>query len=853
MSDYCNALKNIKSGLLNQIPDKSEFNIKQFLITNSKTIYIGKQFNFDVFLSSIKLYLHNDLKLSTEQIHREDGIIQINFHAKDSIADKLNVSDKYTLLILKEDLFLKSEVVLLDFLEKGEEKSKFNPANLLHNSYRKKIYEFALNKVFAEFNKINPKESEKNENVFIETASVNEKILSKQLVNNEKILFNLHFKSIKNRGKKDKLNELSSGFILINENHIFLILLDNNDDIIDCKEAENVILLNKNILKKSLIIDNYIVFPKRQHSNLFAKVPDIQAKSGNERIRITAELNYFDKNFNGAAGLLKELISSENNSYNNFLLLLCDYKKNRQSLQDFISENVLSETINTILNQDNEIQFLNTFSDKFKISLKDKLIFLNLFSELANNPAAQEKVIAFYNTIRPEFFKKNKNKINRIVFDIGYAEFLIKCKKNGKAKRILKKLLKHLPDETVTALLPPDDLDLTGNYSGQFLRVTISDLITKANGRENSGKEIKKSIVLQPLNKNRIELLATVSESRNRAEEALEILTGKALFSEIDPACNTNFRPLADSDIRTRLVFKTNAKKNTFYNLQKWISKVKEDDYSSVKKYTEKITSETHNTLFAVLKNTSEILNLPDTEFYITKGERKNDIIGYSGKPPFILIGSEFTDRNSNRYMNLSELRFSTASELTHIYFKHTKLTSKDVWRGLIDKGAVFADAALAVIPAAGVISKTIQNVPKLNLLSRIFKAAATGVSTGKTAYDAALKISDFYGKVKSNSKTEKKQSLLAASRIMQYTADNVGLLICGNLTSAVRVIFLSGKFGKTVFEEIKQNSLEDFLLKQNNDGTYKHQETALRIANLFSFYFSEDFSILRKKIETGE
>ncbi len=853
MSEYCNKLKSKKTALFNKVTDKDVFNLKSFLIKSGKTIYTYDNFNFEVFISSLKLYLHNELKLSTDAEERKDGIIQINFRSISSLAEKLNVAEKYSLLFLKENLFLKTEIIPYIFLEKGEQKSKFNPAKLLNTSYRKNIVEFAENKVFSGYSKTNSEELNELENIFVETSALNERILRKQLVKGEQILCNLHFQNIKQNREKKDIKELSSGFVVADKNHIFLILLNKNDDIIDCFEINKPISINKNLLRTTVIIENYTISPKRQNSNLFTKLIDIQKVRGIERIRKTAELNYYEKKYKGAAELLKQLIKQENNPNDNFLLLLSDFKTNKQSLQDFISENELSETINNILNNKEDDNFLNIFSDNYKISFKDRIVFLNLFSETAKTDAAQKKVFLFYKAIRPKFIKKNKNKINRIVFDVKYAEFLIKSNRKHTAKKILKKILKDLPDETVSALLPPQDLDLTGDYSGQFLKVRILDLLAQVKGTENSAKEIQKTGVLQPLNKNRIEHLTTVSDIKSRAEEALDILIGKSLFSNTDPVCKTTFNPLSDTDIKLRLVINTGKKNNTFYNLQKWISKVKEDDYSTVKKYSEKITSETHNTLFAVLKNTSTVFNLNDTEFYITKGERKNKIIGYAGNPPFILIGSEHTDRDSRLYMNLSELRFSVASESAHIYFKHTKLTSKDVWRGLTDKGALFADTALAVIPAAGVISKAIQNVPRLNLLSKIFKATATGISTGKTAYDAALKISEFYGKIKTGSKTEKRQSLLAASGIMQYTADRAGLLLCGNLTSAVKAVFLNGDFEETVFKEIKQTSLQDFLLKQNSDGTYKHQQTALRIANLFSFYFSDDYEYLRAKLENDK
>jgi len=845
MTLICEEIKNIK---------QSEFNfseIKQYLFDKGKTVFLYPNFNSENFINRISDFMKTELKVSSEIELQNNEIYQITYFPENKIVEKLGITEKYNFIAFFGKTFMKYAVVSSDFFfEKGKKKS-YNPLSLLSGSGDKKISSFITEKLLSEYRKIYPKNSFTEENIFIKNIKDEEIILLNELCNHEKILVKFDISDIKTVENKDKLKNVSA-FVTFSEKNVFLVLQNTNNDITDCFKVDKI-ERKKSFLAEKYLIGTYILQLKRSDLKPFGYLLKLIDIYGKDREIKVAEFNFILKSYEGVKKIIALNPENEQNAYDKFLLFLSDYNTDKNNLKDYVSDKDISNILKGVLNYNEEDKFLNKLFEKLNVEFDDEIVFLNLFSEYAETKSEQEKVAELFKIIRPRFQKKNKNAVNNTVFDIKYAEFLIKYGNTSKARKLLKTVLKHLPDETISNLLPPDDLDLTSSNSGQILKVKVLDLLAEAKGKENAADEVQKTAVLQPLNKSRIEYLVSVPKIKNRAEEAMQILNGKALFSKIEPVCSTNYRPLSDNDINNVLPYSGNEKKGNFYNLQKWISKVKEDDYLNVKKYSEKIIPETHNTLFAVLKNTCEVFNLKETEFFISKGDRKTGITGFSGNPNFVLIGSEHVNRDSSKFMNLAEIRFYVAAEIAHIYFKHTKLTSKDIWRGLIDKGAVFADTALAVIPAASIFSKAVKNVPRLNSLTKIFTGAASGISGGKTVYDAALRLSEYYGKLKKFPKKEKQQSLLAASRMMQCTADRTGLLLCGNLTSAVRAIFLIADFEEDVFEEIKQTSLKEFLLKQNSNGTFKHQETALRIANLFSFYFSEEYSILRKKIEKGK
>ncbi len=849
MSEKCQKFK-----LNNLVEEQTDFNILSFIKSKGKTVFLYEGFNIGTIKSESEKYLQTELNQLTETHVFENGITQIIFSPKESFIGKLKLSGKYVLILYQEKSILKFDIVSFDFLKKGSEKSKYTPASVLKNSHRKEISQFIYDCISKEYFKKNLSDKPDYENKFIEKTSLNEYVLISKLIENEKLLCKLNFNTVKKLGSSDKIKNIKTGCIAVGENHFFLILLNENDDLIECCELSNPVSVKKNILNNSVAAGDYIIYPKRSNSNLFSYLSIVQELKGNKRIRKFAEINTDEKNYAGAENLYQFLIDKENQPLDIFLMFLNKYKNSETIFEDFISVNDISKILNDVLKIENSETVLNTVFSGKSLSFDEKILLLQLFADMAKETDEQQKILPFYENLRKKFLKKNKDLINKTVFDIKYAQFLIRSGYKRKAKNILKELLKHLPDETVSDVLPADNLDITSDKSGQLLKTTVLDLLATAKDKEDAQDAIQKTALLQPLNENRIEKLAAVgnSELKRQAEEARNILTGKGLFDTDNPVCRVDYSQLDNSLINKYLQHPAVLKKGRFYNFQKWISEIKADDYSSVRKYSEKISSESHNTLFAVLKNTGEVFGFKAVEFFITKGDRNDEIIGYEGNPPFVIIGYDFLNKNSDSYMNLSELQFAAASEISHIRFKHTKLTSKDVWRGLIEKGTFVADTALAVIPVAGFLAKTLKNVPKLNLLTKIFQGTASGIAGGKSAYDAALQLTEYYGK-KGKTKKEKQKSLLAASRLMQYTADRAGLLICGNLASAVRVVLLSETFENNPIEEIKNTSLKEFLLKQNNDGTFKYQKTALRIANLFSFWFSEEYALLRKKLEKGK
>ncbi len=829
-----------------------DFNLTDHISEYGKVVYLYPDFNFEALASSVKIYLHNELKQETKSQNITDNIIEIKYFPLESFANKLNVATQFKLLLLQFENLLYFNIDLSETTDNPEKKhSKVNLSSLLNDSYKKELSIFIYQVIYENYIKKHPEKKINFNNIFIEETHPNERLFIHNITVGETVLCKLNISSFKS-DDTNKFKNIENSSFIVSDSDICVVVFNKKGEVIYFEALTRMFKITKRIGKNLIHYNTTTWHPKKNNSYRFNDLKNIQDFIGNSRIREIARLCYINKDYISAENLLKLLSEKEENPFNQLALLFIKSKRNQDSVEKYISENNIEQMISKLLNtEDAELKILESFKN-WNIDYNDKITFLRCFADIAVNAEEKEKILPLYENIRTEFKKNNKDLINQTLFDINYSEFLINTGHKRKAGRILKKLLKNLPDETISDLLPAKTLDLTGNKSGQLLKLSIYDLLSTAKGNEDSVGEIQKTAQLQPLNYERLNNLATSRDKKLKikAADILTILKKGGLSENEIPDFSVNFSKLPKEIINNILRHPAILKKGSFYSVQKWLSKIKTDDYTAVKNYSEKITIENYKNLFELLENIRQIFNIDKIEYYASKGEKSIGIIGYEGNPPFLVIGNKHLDENSELFLNMNELQFIVASEIAHIYFKHSKITSQDVWRGVAEKGSFLLDALLAIVPAAGIIGKSVQNVPKLNGLTKIIRTSNQVVLNGKNVYDTALKVTNFYRKkFKTGSKDETEQKLLAASRLMQFTADRSGLAVSGNLKSAVRAIFLTGKYYYELFEDAKNTSLQELILKENNDGSFKNQEAALRLANLFSFYISDEFHQIRKKL----
>jgi hypothetical protein len=250
-------------------------------------------------------------------------------------------------------------------------------------------------------------------------------------------------------------------------------------------------------------------------------------------------------------------------------------------------------------------------------------------------------------------------------------------------------------------------------------------------------------------------------------------------------------------------------------------------------------------------------------------------------------------DSDSDFFLSPLELTFAIATELTHLKFKHSRVTSRAVIDGTLKKGMYALEVVgillpfLKFIPIDKIMSQRktyqlIRSAVPLNLLKKIYNVEDGRQLMPKVGTDISPLLiagSDSIKKLKkgigvttdqvesighskeggqkffavdeeeSEDISPSNDKLVVAHRVMQLTADRAGLVFCGDIIAAVRSMFFTSRAYQPELYLAQKNDLVTCLKRCDEKGNYILQDLAIRIGSLISFFLSNDYQILRKKI----
>ncbi|MCB9742684.1 MAG: hypothetical protein H6740_08795 [Alphaproteobacteria bacterium] len=476
----------------------------------------------------------------------------------------------------------------------------------------------------------------------------------------------------------------------------------------------------------------------------------------------------------------------------------------------------------------------------------------------------------------------------RVQADIALSEHLILAGEPGEAVERLEAALRALPDEQLSDLLPPDDADLTAGEAGQVQRIRILELLVCARGETDTPdvSTLAELARLQPLVPARLGELLEAADGplAQRAARALAALEGIAFQ---DDAAATPPLPaprcLPEALVRARLQHPAAREEGVMGWMQGWLAKQAVPEQSTLKRYCEALSARRQPAASAALTDATMAFGMPGLEAYVSHGTLGTGLRAYEGDPSFVLIGGQHLYDDTELYLRAGELRFALGAELAHLLFKHTRVTGEEVWDGVADKlrrlldvtatalsfgsyapvgkvlgeqrtyrlvSSVFSEATLKRIYQVEDGAKLVTHVGAD--AGRILAAGASGVDTAKGVTESAGgALARLRGATedRSGSVGVRQAELIAAHRVMQLTADRAGLLLCDDLVSALRALFLVDPQARTELPIAERHGLVAALSRRGPDGSMLHQELAVRVAALISFYLSEDYSALREAL----
>ncbi|MCH2192840.1 hypothetical protein [Kordia sp.] len=464
--------------------------------------------------------------------------------------------------------------------------------------------------------------------------------------------------------------------------------------------------------------------------------------------------------------------------------------------------------------------------------------------------------ISFHEHVHTLFIETEKNAERIFEFNLNFAKHLKNAKRFSDAISIYRMIYASLPDDSITDLLPTKTTNIFNGEGGRQLKVTILEAILEMQQElnEDISEAIHALAELQPLVMTRIEALIIHESQQHKAVIIKEILQAQTLTIENNIPENS-YQPIEKKEILQEVVPSCFKEAKGFFDaMNNFIAALNPPDYEAVISFSDRLNTENHPEILQRITAICNALQMEIPECYIGRGTYANAVIGVEGKPSFLIIGNDFLNPKSIRYLEPNALVFLITIELAHMYFEHSKITATDVWRGAADKGFSLVNMLLTVLPFAGNIGTIFGNVSDIekygNILQRV-EQVANVAEKGKEVKELSEKynLNPFSKKAAT---ADSSQNLLITSRLMEIVADKVALLFCNDLKAAAKGLLVGTKFYEDYHPLIHQHGIQTFLSQTNAKDEFMHQELIIRLKSLCSFYLSDTFEALKQQLHSS-
>jgi len=500
---------------------------------------------------------------------------------------------------------------------------------------------------------------------------------------------------------------------------------------------------------------------------------------------------------------------------------------------------------------------MQEWAEGWELSIRDRIFLAEQMQGLV--PEYPTVAHCLHHLLADAREKTKKDHMLNILAEIRYAQNLKSLDRSTEAMEILEKHLHSLPDESLSDLLPAMNTDLTKGEGGQILRVKILEAQAEIQGdrKSNHCNILRALAILQPLVPDRLNKLAELCEGRicEQAHQVLKLLKGGGLSPGDTPSNpNRKIDPASPADLERHIRHPAAREGTVLRKVQNFLAANHAPDHSALKSYAKQVDSKTYPGISDALSEAVMMLGMKAVQAFISSGESNTGIRSYDGSPAFLLIGSEHLESDSPNFMTSNELRFVIGSELAHIRFGHERISSRDVWEGTFDK----AMSVAALIPLLGGYIGKFGSLGKIagqaGQISQKIGSVRDYISKGRDLSESAWGLFQQHsGKgpaaLEADEDNTEERDLIRAFRVMQLTADRSGLLLCRDLHSAIRALFITDPKLNHELPVVQRYGLDSFLSRTDEKGNLLFHNTAIRIAALFSFYLSEDYDIMISKL----
>ncbi len=801
-----------------RLADK-ELDIIQELLSDAYVFYIPRNFDFSEFSKSLLNEFREQLQVASELLVYEKNIA-IEFENPLKLLGKLGMSNRLVLFVLLNGPYLLFRINTIEFWEKGKKNSRIT--DFLKNDKFNEIENVIIRLIQNSFEKELDYYPEK-ENIFYQPLQKIEFAVLHHAYADELILACMPVENIREENNEAK----QSGYFVQSQKR--QMLLSDQGDMLAQSELHMLKEADKKINWNNY---QFSFAAKNKKTNLLMLQMPANAL---QSIRFVVRQNFI---YQKKLLLLHQaLISIGKNEYDELIYEL----KMAQNDENYDTKRIVA-LVNSILTDEIKRQYFTQWTEDWQLSSDEQFQIIQLFLEYANDTQAIAQLLPTHRKVREYFMKKNKDLYEQAFFDLGFSRHLIAAGELEEAQTLIQYRLKNLPDETIWDLLPADDTNLD-NLSGQYLRINYLKLLKKLSTGNEKIKVIENIAQLQPLN------LEHFEEIRHQPKFG-EVYQFLAKNQWEEKPLNLDFKQKSDEKIIKKVEHPLSSQNKLVSKIQKWLADDEKGDYHTIKQYAENLTAEKYPEQKQIIDTIAAFLRFEQINGYISYGQKSAEFTAFDDKIPFLLIGADFLDTQHPLYLNANEFSFLAGVECANLFLGYSYITSSDLWKGATQKGLWAVDTLLSVIPFTGTLGTALKNASKMEKIGKwavqmekLGQWASTGIGVVKSSFSVIEKVTQ---------KQERQVELLLQSRLMQINADRIGLLINGDIGSALWAILKIHEKFTEIKPRIEKNGWINFLSETNSDGELKQRDLSLRIAALISFYLSDDFNYWYNYFRTG-
>ena len=830
-------------------------NIKISLINNGKVFAITENFDVKRFTDTLNTFITDVLKLKSQIQTLQDLSMVIFYKAFPPMLKK-------AVVYFTNGKYLYINIVPFKFIEDANY-TEGKISELLTSNSTEQLFQFTDDFILATY----PEAIQKTVNTqgrYFETKGLGIRpLLAFHLNEGESVLAKLNIYRVEQSKANALTSAASKSFYVLTTEGAYIFCLDQN---LNLKYAED--LSNQEMVVKSRIGRDTVIcgttswLSNRDNDFLYDEIKKLNNADKNEKIKYLAMLNFnFAQNNDEtllASQLLLQYAESANDAFFIFAAQFLVMKATYLSFDDVDDEQTLkliSMSANAVADPD----FFKKSSQlitEFKLEKPDIAVLMHIFNRTKLDQQQYEQFNKTLILLKDKYLKLENDPINIALTEIETARKLQSTGDRKTAIKLAESALERIQDESTIAIAPSAEHSLDQKYSGAFINALAYEILFNASDDPKlSEKYLTQRALAKPLADNNIDKLISLSVNpslKRRVEETELLFNGDKFANHTVQVDKRDIKNTYSRITESLLNHPAMNKRMPFADIKSWLDKIQAEQFDSITNFGEKASEANYPALLEAAKYCAKFFETETPDIYVFKGEKSIGILSYNAAKPFISVGFDHLDIDSERYLSPNELYFAIARQMANIKTGFTKLISDKLFRDFFNSGAMNVDKISNYIPTPSFLAKYSAFYDKYRFTSKTFceypQIDSFDCTDKQILVSLEKKLSIMHYKP-STPNDLKINEYAAVSRLMCHYADRIGLLFAGSISTAVNSLIKTETDFPEVIELVKAMSITDIANAKDTEGRLLHFDFALRIAAMISFYISDDYAALEKQI----